>query len=258
MKVESQFHCRVIAVAAVIGGAALAQSTGQKSEAYDDPTAARVFITDSSSWEVSGQSGGFGGAFGSRTSGGSRPQTAEIIKTFRERCPNVAINNIQTKADYIVLLDHEGGKGMLRHKNKVAVFVRVSGDSIISKSTLSLGGSVQEACDSIDRHWTAHGQEMREAKGEAALPAPSSPPATALALSYSVKSATAKLSIASTPDEADIEIDGGFVGNTPSDIEVKPGEHVVSVKKPGYGVWEKKVVVNGASTVRLSAALEKQ
>ena len=69
--------------------------------------------------------------------GGARPQTAEIIKTFGERCPQVTINNIQTKTDYIVLLDHEGGKGALRHKNKVAVFARVSGDSIVSKSTLS-------------------------------------------------------------------------------------------------------------------------
>ena len=37
------------------------------------------------------------------------------------------INNIEAKTDYIVLLDDEGGKGALRHKNKVAVFARVSG-----------------------------------------------------------------------------------------------------------------------------------
>jgi hypothetical protein len=49
--------------------------------------------------------------------GGARPQTAEIIKTFGERCPGVMVNNIQVKTDYIVLLDHEGGKGVLRHKN---------------------------------------------------------------------------------------------------------------------------------------------
>ena len=49
----------------------------------------------------------------------------------------------------MVLLDHEGGKGALRHKNKVVVFNRVSGDSIVSKSTLSLGGSVQDACEGI-------------------------------------------------------------------------------------------------------------
>jgi hypothetical protein len=39
----------------------------------------------------------------------------------------VKVNNIQEKADYIVWLnhDHEGGKALVQHKNKVAVFARV-------------------------------------------------------------------------------------------------------------------------------------
>ena len=83
-----------------------------------DSEKARVFITDSQSWSIAGQSGGGGGAFAGAMAGGARPQTAEIIKTFGERCPQVMVNNIQARADYIVLLDHEGGKGILRHKNE--------------------------------------------------------------------------------------------------------------------------------------------
>ena len=45
--------------------------------------------------------------------------TAEIIKTFGERCPGALVNNLQEKADFIVMLDHEGGKGLLQHKNKI-------------------------------------------------------------------------------------------------------------------------------------------
>lgn len=127
----------------------------------DTPDKARVFITDSQSWETSGYGGGSGGSGGAVAHGGARPQTAEIIKTFGERCPEVMVNNIQEKADYIVLLDHEGGKGLLQHKNKVAVFAKVSGDSIVSKSTVSLGGSVQEACAAISSDWAAHGAAMR-------------------------------------------------------------------------------------------------
>src|SRR5580704_15775553 len=143
------------------------------------PDAARVFITDSQSWSIAGAGGGANGAYGSTVAGGARPQTAEIIKTFGQRCPQVVINNIQTKADYIVLLDHEGGKGWARHKNKVAVFTRVSGDSIVSKSTVSLGGSVQEACEAITADWTAHGKEIRAA---AAAPPAVAQPAPAPAL----------------------------------------------------------------------------
>ncbi len=38
-------------------------------------------------------------------------------------------------------------KSFVRHKNKVAVFNRISGDSVVNKSTLSLGGSVPSPPD---------------------------------------------------------------------------------------------------------------
>lgn len=100
--------------------AVIPECAQDKPAAPDDSGKARVFITDSQSWEMAGGGGGTGGTYGSAVSGGARPQTAEIIKTFGERCPGVKVNNIQEKTDYIVLLDHEGGKGLLRHKNKVA------------------------------------------------------------------------------------------------------------------------------------------
>ena len=230
----------------------------ENSTPTDSKERARVFITDSQSWSVSGSSGGANGAFAGTMSGGARPQTAEIIKTFGERCPEVTVNNIQEKTDYVVLLDHEGGKGVLRHRNKVAVFARVSGDSVISKSTLSLGGSVQEACEAINKDWSAHGREIRTAAATAvqskaaagAQPAPATPASPAAP-------SGGKLSVASTPDGADIEIDGNFVGSTPSDVQVPEGDHSVGVKKAGFKTWERKLKVTAGSSVRLSAELEK-
>ena len=58
----------------------------------------RVYISDSHSWETSGGFGGTSDAAGGASSGGARPQTAEIIKTFGERCPQVTPNNIREKA----------------------------------------------------------------------------------------------------------------------------------------------------------------
>jgi hypothetical protein len=219
---------------------------------------ARVFITDSQSWSVAGSGGGSGGSYGSSMAGGARPQTAEIIKTFGERCPEVMINNIQTKTDYIVLLDHEGGKGALRHKNKVAVFARVSGDSVVSKSTLSLGGSVQDACEAIDKDWSVHGAAIRAAAvaaAEQSRPAPVQPAVVAVA--SPVAASTGKLSLASIPDGADIEVDGSFVGNTPSDVQIAEGDHTVTVKKAGFQPWERKLKVTAGSSVHLNAELEK-
>jgi hypothetical protein len=236
-------------------GAGSAQDAQKASAGLDR---ARVFVTDSQSWSIAGQSGGGGGAFAGSMAGGARPQTAEIIKTFGQRCPEVIINNIQTKTDYIVLLDHEGGKGALRHKNKVAVFARVSGDSIVSKSTLSLGGSVQDACEAITRDWAEHGLAIRAASVamEQSKTAPLPQPATTPTLPP-VSMSTGKMFVVSIPDGADIEVDGSFVGNTPSDVQTTEGEHTVSVKKSGFKDWERKLKVTAGSSVHLNAELEK-
>jgi hypothetical protein len=68
---------------------------------------------------------------------------------------------------------------------------------------------------------------------------------------------TAKLSITSVPDGADIEIDGDFVGNTPSDLEVASGDRSIVVKKSGFKNWERKLKVVAGSNIHLNAELEK-
>ena len=65
----------------------------------------------------------------------------------------------------------------------------------------------------------------------------------------------ATLAIASTPPGADIEIDGGFVGNTPSTFTLAPGSHQIVVKKKGFVDWTKTLNVTGGN-VNLNAELE--
>ena len=146
----------VCAIILALGGLLIAQR-----KATSGSDAPRIFITDSQSWEVGGGAGGAGGSFGGSAKGGARPQTAEIVKTFGERCPDVVPNNLRDKSDYVVILDHEGGKDFFSRRNKVAVFNRVSGDSVMSGSTRSLGNAVQDACSAIRRDWAAHGASMR-------------------------------------------------------------------------------------------------
>lgn len=110
----------------------------------------RVYVSDSQSWEVSGGWGMSNGSGGGHESGGARPQTAGIIKTFGEKCPEVTVTNNKDRANYAVILDHEGGKGYLPRDNKVAVFTR-DGDAIFSHSTASLGNTVKDACEAIKK-----------------------------------------------------------------------------------------------------------
>jgi len=54
----------------------------------------------------------------------------------------------------------------------------------------------------------------------------------------------AEIEITSTPPGADIELDGKFVGDTPSSITVVPGEHEIAIKKTGFTVWDRKTTVS--------------
>jgi hypothetical protein len=77
------------------------------------------------------------------------------------------------------------------------------------------------------------------------------------AASPTTNSTSAKLQMESNPSGADIEIDGSFVGNTPSDVQVPDGEHTITVKKSGFKDWERKMKVTGGSSVHLNAELER-
>jgi hypothetical protein len=213
-----------------------------------DVQKARVFVTDSQSWQMTGNSGGTSDAHGGHMSGGARPQTAEIIKTFGERCSDVVVNNMRDKADYIVVLDHEGGKSILAHDNKVAVF-NGDGDAIVSHSTRSLGNSVKDACEAIAKDWPSRAGKVTAQKQAAQLVTVSDKSATV--------SAASKIAVSSMPANADIALDGSFVGNTPSEIDVEPGDHTLTISKPGFKAWERKFKATGGN-VNISAELESQ
>jgi hypothetical protein len=112
--------------------------------AQDKPSTPRIFITESASWQLT------------LGSGGARPQSAEIMKTFNQRCPGVTINNRLELADYVVQLEHEGGKGVGQKDNKVSVFKK-NGDLLYAGSTAVLGNAVKDSCEAILSDWRRNG-----------------------------------------------------------------------------------------------------
>jgi hypothetical protein len=66
---------------------------------------------------------------------------------------------------------------------------------------------------------------------------------TAPITSPTISADQAAMQVISTPAAADIEIDGKFVGGTPSTVGVS-GEHDVVVKKNGFAVWERKITIS--------------
>lgn len=71
----------------------------------------------------------------------------------------------------------------------------------------------------------------------------------------SATTAIATIDFTSNPIGADIEIDGNFVGNTPSSLTVEPGDHTIKISKAGYKTWERKMKAS-AGNVKITAELE--
>jgi PEGA domain-containing protein len=70
-----------------------------------------------------------------------------------------------------------------------------------------------------------------------------------------VDAASTELTLTSTPDGADVEIDGAFVGSTPSNIPIANGDHTVRVSKRGYQPYERRLRISGGS-ISVHADLE--
>jgi hypothetical protein len=65
----------------------------------------------------------------------------------------------------------------------------------------------------------------------------------------------ATVEISSDPSGADIEIDGSFVGSTPSSVGLAAGEHSLRVSKNGYKLWER-TLKTSTGNIKVSAGLE--
>jgi hypothetical protein len=79
--------------------------------------------------------------------------------------------------------------------------------------------------------------------------------AAAPATTASASLTQGSLVIESTPPGADIEVDGSFVGNTPSTVNVAAGSHTIAVKKKGFADWTRTLNVTGGS-IHLGADLD--
>ena len=67
----------------------------------------------------------------------------------------------------------------------------------------------------------------------------------------------ATVTVKSTPPGADINVDGKFVGSTPSTIPLPPGDHMISVEKEGLRPWQRQMTVNAGANINIDATLEK-
>jgi hypothetical protein len=83
---------------------------------------------------------------------------------------------------------------------------------------------------------------------------PVQPPAVSAS---SVPAVKVKCDFTSTPPGAEINVDWRYVGNTPSEIGLSAGTHVVVISMPGFAEWKRELTVGSDSQVNVAATLEK-
>jgi hypothetical protein len=95
---------------------------------------------------------------------------------------------------------------------------------------------------------------------DAAVPPRQSPapiPAPPAGSAPDVLAAKVRCNFASTPPGAEITLDGKYVGNTPSEIGLTPGTHLVVLSMPGFAPWKRELTVAADSLVNVAATLQK-
>lgn len=111
--------------------------------------------------------------------------------------------------------------------------------------------------------YTLVAQASEKGKPQLAARAPAAdaqntPPAAPAVTGVNNTPSAVKCSFTSTPAGAEITVDGKYVGNTPSEVALSTGDHVVVFSLAGFAPWKRDLTVMPSSDLSVSAVLQKQ
>jgi hypothetical protein len=155
----------------------------------------------------------------------------------------IGIDNAEMTASYNI-----GGNLTGKRVNSAVLNSKDNGANCELQVQTAYSGLVNNDAGDLKKRVDESLAKLKNAPPEAAPAGQASAPPAA---------AQASFAIDSTPPGADIEIDGAFVGNTPSTVSVAPGSHQIAIKKKGFTAWTKTLNVTGG-TIHLNAELEQE
>jgi len=83
-------------------------------------------------------------------------------------------------------------------------------------------------------------------------PQPTAQPAAAPVASEDLATVVVK----STPDGAELTVDGKYMGSTPSTLRLTPGDHTIVIQKSGLKDWQRTMTVSPGGIVTIDATLQ--
>lgn len=112
-----------------------------------------------------------------------------------------------------------------------------------------------------DREYVPGMPNVQSVRQDSSTPAPAkagSEAAQVKTVAATETAPSATITVKSNPDNAEVSVDGNFMGNTPASLKLTAGKHTVKVSLAGYKDWSREITVSAGSEMNLSPALEKQ
>ena len=162
--------------------------------------------------------------------------------------------NLEMTLDYVRLVDNEKAALTATAGGKGASHVGAMTGAIVATAIFTLGGSAL--------FLFMHGKDITIPKGAETTAYVSGDMPLDMAKFLPTSAPNAMSSTAAAPGltieanvpNCDIEVDGSFVGSTPTSINIPPGKHEIAVKKTGYQDWTRSMMV-GTGSIRISAEM---
>jgi len=124
-----------------------------------------------------------------------------------------------------------------------------------SKNSQSMAEAVAKHLKDFVESKPGHDLLTASASTPASAQPEPSPDANNLQAEPAIQPAT--VIVKSTPPGADINVDGKFMGSTPSTIQLPAGDHVISIEKEGLRPWQRGMTVSAGGNITIDATLEK-
>lgn len=131
----------------------------------------------------------------------------------------------------------DGSFVVLRRFQQKGIYHTMYGIPLGGKGHHPFHAVIQEAAEWIGKGGLAQAEKMYADSPEPT----SSGSSQASNAPKSQPVANAILEISSSPEGAEIDIDGTYVGNTPGSLQVTPGKHLIALKLAGRASWERNI-----------------
>ncbi len=185
----------------------------------------------------------------------STSDVAGILKKGSS-CPGIPITENGSETDYRLTVTRPTGRSNERFS---FILMDPNGERISEVWANSLDSALETICPAVEKDIAAHNPKQQRPNlpnsGASGRIETKSVEQRTEVNATNLSSAQATVSLLSSPDSAEIYIDGEFIGNAPATLRLSPGKHLIRVALTGYKDWSREITTLAGSEVHLTANL---